>query len=134
MDHLLPPDIVEAGQAFPGALAACGDLDTLLRLKGAYVGREGSHAARLMDLLKSAPKEQKRDLGAAVNAFKQQWEEGLKARQAELEAKKQQQGALAARWDPALPPPLPPQGALHPLNRLMDRLVEVFRPLGFHVE
>lgn len=134
MDHLLPVEILEAGRAFPTALAACGDLDALLRLKGAYVGREGSHAARLMDLLKAAPKEQKRDLGAAINALKQQWEEGLKGRQAELEAAKKNLAAQASNWDPALPPPVPAHGALHPLNRLMDRLVEVFRPLGFHVE
>ncbi|WLT31536.1 phenylalanine--tRNA ligase subunit alpha [Geothrix sp. PMB-07] len=134
MDQLLPAEIVEAGGAFPGALAACGDLDALLRLKGAYVGREGSHAARLMELLKVAPKEQKRDLGAAINALKQQWEEGLKVRQAELEAAKKNLNARASQWDPTLPPPVPAQGALHPLNRLMDRLVDVFRPLGFHVE
>ena len=134
MDQLLPPEIVEASQTFPAALAACGDLDALLRLKGAFVGREASHATRLMELLKTAPKEQKRELGAAVNGLKQQWEEGLKARQAELEAAKRKLGALAATWDPALPPPQPPRGALHPLNRLMDRLVDVFRPMGFHVE
>ncbi len=134
MDQLLPPEIVEAGQTFPAALAACGDLDALLRLKGAFVGREASHATRLMELLKTAPKEQKRELGAAINGLKQQWEEGLKVRQAELEAAKRKLGALAASWDPALPPPQPPRGALHPLNRLMDRLVDVFRPMGFHVE
>ena len=134
MDHLLPTEILEAGQAFPEALAACRDLDALLRLKGAYVGREGSHATHLMELLKAAPKEQKRELGAAINGFKQQWEEGLKARQAELESAKKSLNALASSWDPTLPPPTPAQGALNPLNRLMDRLVEVFRPLGFHVE
>jgi phenylalanyl-tRNA synthetase alpha chain len=134
MDQLLPAEILEAGQAFPGALAACGDLDSLLRLKGTYVGREASHAARLMELLKAAPKEQKRDLGAAINALKQQWEVGLKARQAELEIAKKSLNTLASSWDRALPPPTPAQGALNPLNRLMDRLVEVFRPLGFHVE
>ena len=132
MDHLLPPEIAEADRAFPQALAACGDLDALLRLKGVYTGREGSHTARLMDLLKAAPQEQKRELGAAINGFKQAWEEGLKARQAELEAAKK--AAASGTWDTTLPPPLPARGALHPLNRLMDRLVEVFRPLGFHVE
>jgi phenylalanyl-tRNA synthetase alpha chain len=134
MDQLLPVEIIEARQAFPGALAACADLDALLRLKGTYVGREGSHAARLMELLKAAPKEQKRDLGAVINGLKQQWEEGLKARQSELAAARKDRNALATSWDPSLPPPVPAQGALHPLNRLMDRLVEVFRPLGFHVE
>lgn len=130
----LPQDVQEAAEAFQGALAACADLDALNRLKGTYVGREGSHAARLMDLLKAAPKEQKRDLGAAINALKGSWEEGLKARQAELEAARKQAASLATAWDPDLPPPQPARGALHPLNRLMDRLVEVFRPLGYHVE
>ena len=134
MDHLLPPDIIEAGRAFPEALAACGDLNALMRLKGAFVGREGSHAARLMDLLKAAPKEQKRDLGAAINTLKQGWEEGLRIRQAELETARKAQEALASAWDATLPAPTPARGALNPLNRLMDRLVEVFRPLGFHVE
>src|SRR5664279_1704882 len=100
MDHLLPPEIIEAGRVFPAALAACGDLDALLRLKGTYVGREGSHAARLMELLKVAPKEQKRELGAAINALKQQWEEGLKSRQVEIETKKKNRKALVTGWDP----------------------------------
>ena len=130
---LLPPGIAEAQAAFPAALEACADLDSLLRLKGAYVGREGSHAAGLMQLLKDAPKEQKRDLGAAINALKNQWEEALKARQAALEEQKSTRSSAGA-MDPQLPPPLPPRGSLNPLVRLMDRLVDVFRPLGFHVE
>ena len=131
---LLPPEIESAHQAFPAALAACQDLDALLRVKGAYVGREGSHAASLMDLLKAAPKERKRELGAAANALKTGWEAALKLRQEELEEARKRTRALANTWDPELPPPLPAQGALHPLNRLMDRLVDVFRPLGYHVE
>ncbi len=132
--NLLSPEVREAEQQFPRLLAACADLDALMRLKGEFVGREGSHAARMMELLKAAPKEQKRDLGAAINGLKGHWEEGLKARQIELETSKQQTASLASRWDPDLPPPLPPRGAMHPLNRLMDRLIEVFRPLGYHVE
>ena len=128
----LPADILEARKAFAGALAACVDLDSLMRLKGAYIGREGSHSARLMTLLKEAPKEQKRELGASINALKGRWEEALKGRQAELEISRK--GRASATWDPELPPPMPPRGAMHPLVRLMDRLVDVFRPLGFHVE
>lgn len=131
---LLPAEILEAQQAFPEALATCKDLDGLMRLKGAYTGREGSHAARLMEILKGAPKEQKRELGAAINALKNTWEEALKARQGELEEARKRAASLGNAWDPDLPPPMPPQGALNPLNRLIDRLVDVFRPLGYHVE
>nr|WP_320132748.1 phenylalanine--tRNA ligase subunit alpha [uncultured Holophaga sp.] len=131
---LLPPDLCEAEQGFPSALEACRDLDALMRLKGAYTGREGSHAARMMELLKAAPKDQKRELGASINALKSQWEEAIKARQLALEEARKSQAALAQSWDPELPPPVPAKGAKHPLNRLMDRMVEVFRPLGYHVE
>jgi phenylalanyl-tRNA synthetase alpha chain len=131
---LLPKDIVEADERFPETLAACGDMDGLLRVKGAYVGREGSHAARLMSLLKEAPKDQKRELGASINALKNKWEEALKARQADLEEAKKRGATLAQSWDPDLPPPMPQRGAMNPLNRLVDRLVDVFRPLGYHVE
>jgi phenylalanyl-tRNA synthetase alpha chain len=128
----LPTDILDANAAFPDALAACADLDALMRLKGAFTGRDGSHSSRLMTLLKEAPKEQKRDLGAAINALKGRWEEALKARQSVLECSRQRKPAGAL--DPDMPPPLPPKGGLHPLVRLVDSLVEVFRPLGFHVE
>lgn len=131
---LLPIDILEAQQNFEPALSQCADVDSLLRLKGAYIGREGSHAARLMEILKAAPKEQKRELGAAINALKNQWEEALKARQTALEEARKRLSSLSAAWDPALPPPVPAKGALHPLNALIGRLVDVFRPLGYHVE
>ncbi|MBK8793519.1 MAG: phenylalanine--tRNA ligase subunit alpha [Holophaga sp.] len=131
---LLPPDITAAHSGFELAVAACADLDALMRLKGEFTGRDGSHAARMMDLLKTAPKEQKRELGAAINGLKNAWEESIKKRQSELEASKKRGTSLASSWDPDLPPPMPAHGARHPLNRLMDRLVDVFRPLGYHVE
>ncbi len=131
---LLPPDITAAHSGFELAVAACADLDALMRVKGEFTGRDGSHAARMMDLLKTAPKEQKRELGAAINGLKNAWEESIKKRQSELEASKKRGASLASSWDPDLPPPMPAHGARHPLNRLMDRLVDVFRPLGYHVE
>lgn len=131
---LLPPDIADAARSFPDALASCQDLDALNRLKGAYLGKDGSHAARLMELLKTAPKEQKRELGAAINLAKNAWEEALKAKSVELEVARKRLAALANAWDPDLPPPMPARGSMNPLNRLVDRLVDVFRPLGYHVE
>ena len=131
---LLPPEIEVAHANFSGLLSACADVDSFNRLKGAYVGREGSHAARLMELLKTAPKEQKRELGAVINGLKQTWEEGLKMKAAEMDSARKAAEAVRNAWDPALPAPEPSKGALHPLNRLTDRLVEVFRPLGYHVE
>jgi len=131
---LLPDDMAEACERFPAALSACASLDELNRLKGVYTGRDGSLSARMMESLKSSPKEQKRDLGAAINTLKKTWEEGLKARLTELESEKKRLDSVKNAWDATLPPPMPPAGALHPLNRLMDRLVDVFRPLGYHVE
>ena len=132
--HLLPSEIEKARDDFASHLDACADLDAVMRLKGTYLGRDGSFAAKMMDILKSAPKEQKRDLGAAINALKNYWEEALKARQTGLEELRKQRAAQALAWDVTLPPPMPSKGALHPLTRLIDKLVDVFRPLGYHVE
>ncbi len=131
---LLPTEMVEACDDFSSALSTCSTLDELNRLKGIYIGREGSFSSRLMDALKKAPKEQKRNLGAVVNGLKKTWEDAIKVRQSELETAKQHLDSAKNAWDATLPPPTPPTGALHPLNRLMDRLVDVFRPLGYHVE
>ena len=131
---LLPLDMADAANRFPDALAGCADTDSLNRVKGAYTGRDGSFSARLMELLKAAPKAKKRELGATINGLKKTWEDAIKIRQAELETAKKSVEATKNAWDETMPPPLPPKGSLHPLNRLIDRLVDVFRPLGYHVE
>jgi phenylalanyl-tRNA synthetase alpha chain len=131
---LLPPEVERAHADFASLLEACADLDSVMRLKGMYLGRDGSFASKMMEALKAAPKEQKKNLGSAINAIKGQWEQSLKVRQSELEELRKQRAAKASAWDMTLPPPLPPKGALHPLTRLIDRLVYIFRPLGYHVE
>jgi phenylalanyl-tRNA synthetase alpha chain len=88
----------------------------------------------MMEILKEAPKDQKKGLGAAINALKNQWEECIKSRLAHLQDLRKQQAAQALAWDITLPPPMPTKGALHPLTRLIDRLVDIFRPLGYHIE
>ena len=132
--NLLPPEIGRAAEEFGGLLESCADLDAVMRLKGVYLGRDDSIVDRMMSFLKAAPKEQKRELGVVINALKSQWEEALKLRHSDLQEMRRRQAASASAWDITLPPPMPPKGALHPLTRLIDRLVDIFRPLGYHIE
>jgi phenylalanyl-tRNA synthetase alpha chain len=134
MDTLLPEEIEIARDDFSSRLEACADLDAVMRLKGAYLGRDGSYAAQMMDILRAAPKEQKKELGASINVLKNQWEDAIRERQSSLQESLRQRAAAALAWDATLPPPMPPRGALHPLTRLIDKLVDIFRPLGYHVE
>lgn len=132
---LLPPEIVDAHHNLPRALALCTNLDEIMRLKGSYIGRERSHASSLIGMLKIAPKDKKRELGSVINFLKNDWEESIKHRLGELEqAQKQLLSMSSSSWDSSLPPPMPPMGSLHPLIRLMDHLVDIFRPLGYHIE
>ncbi len=126
--------MLAARGAFDQELTACETLDDCQRLKGKYVGRDGSLASEAMPAMRGIPVAHKQTLGAEINSIKKTWEEKIKARQIELEAARKKHTSLTDQWDPTLTPPVPARGALHPLNRLMDRLVEVFRPLGFHVE
>ncbi|MBI4911488.1 MAG: phenylalanine--tRNA ligase subunit alpha [Acidobacteria bacterium] len=126
--------MLEAQGEFEVQLAACGSIDECQRLKGRFLGRTESLAAEAMTAMKAIPAEHKRSLGGEINRIKAAWEEALRARQISLETRQKSQASSSTAWDPDLPPPTPARGSLNPLVRLMDRLVEVFRPLGFHVE
>ncbi|MCL1893126.1 MAG: phenylalanine--tRNA ligase subunit alpha [Holophagaceae bacterium] len=131
---LLPSEIEKAATEFGLLLEKCSNLDAAMRLKGQYIGREDSFVAQMMGLLRVAPKEQKRELGATINELKSIWENALRDRQSLLVEERRRNDASALAWDNTLPPPMPLKGALHPLTSLIDRLVEIFRPLGYHVE
>ena len=134
LSPLLPPKLVDAYQKFPAALGSCLSIDAVMRLKGAFIGRENSHILRLMDLLKRAPNDRKKELGTSINFIKCQWEEAIKCRLSQLEKSQQRIATLTNNWDSSLPPPLPPVGGIHPLMNLMNYIVDIFQPMGFHVE
>jgi phenylalanyl-tRNA synthetase alpha chain len=114
-------------------LAAVPGLDAgaLAAERIAVLGRkQGALTAALKSLPGLAPEERKR-FGALANRLKQAFEEAFSAREAELAA---QAGAAGApEVDLSMPGRGRWIGALHPVTRVLDEMVAVFRELGFAV-
>ena len=112
--------------------SAAGDPASLENAKARFLGKQGELTA-LQSTLKSAPPEQRRELGAKFNAAKQQIEAGLEARRSQLAEAK-----LAARLgeeslDPTLPARGRGRGSVHPVIRTWQRIEEIWRSIGFEV-
>jgi phenylalanyl-tRNA synthetase alpha chain len=114
---------LEARAAF--ALAAAGDATALETVRLQYFSRNGELAA-VTARLKDVPKEEKPAVGRRLNEVKQALESAFEARKEELESARE-----TADLDLTLPGRPVPMGGLHPITQVTDRMVRIFRRLGF---
>ncbi|MGH7340919.1 MAG: phenylalanine--tRNA ligase subunit alpha, partial [Candidatus Rokuibacteriota bacterium] len=97
-----------------------------------FLGRQGA-LTQLLRSLGTLPAAERPLVGAAANEAKRELEALLEgrlgdARQAERASARRQQ-----RLDLTLPGRRPPLGAVHPLSRVHDEIIDVFAGLGFSV-
>jgi phenylalanyl-tRNA synthetase alpha chain len=122
-------DIEPLKQAALAEFAAAPDLAALERAKGAQLGPQGKFTG-LMKQLGTLPKEEKPAAGKLVNQAKVELEAALASRRAELEMK----AALPKEpTDFTLPGRRRAFGRLHPLTRVTEDIVRIFRRIGFAV-
>jgi len=105
------------------------DPKSLEAVRVKYVGRNGALTAAL-DKLREVPKEEKPVVGKLSNEIKTWLAGELEALQAKLGA--QARGA-GQHVDITLPGRRPHVGKLHPLTQIAERIVTIFRRLGFAV-
>jgi phenylalanyl-tRNA synthetase alpha chain len=114
--------------AFERELAAAASLNDAKSLRDRYLGRKHSIVASWMQLLGSAPPDQKKAIGQHANALKV----AIEARwQAYEEAA--QNAAPAGGVDVTLPGRRPQLGHRHPLTVVRDRMEEIFTRMGFAI-
>jgi phenylalanyl-tRNA synthetase alpha chain len=112
--------------------SAAGDPASLENAKARFVGKAGELTA-LQSTLKSAPPEQRRELGAQFNAAKQKIEAALEARRGELAEGKLASKLTEEAFDVSLPGRERGRGGLHPVIRTWQRIEEIWRSIGFEV-
>ena len=112
--------------------SAAGDPASLENAKARFVGKAGELTA-LQSTLKSAPPEQRRELGAQFNAAKQKIEAALEARRGELAEAKLASKLTEEAFDVSLPGRGRGRGGLHPVIRTWQRIEEIWRSIGFEV-
>jgi phenylalanyl-tRNA synthetase alpha chain len=126
---LLVDELVSQAQE---RFAAAPDAAALENIKARFLGKDGALTMLLKGLTKLTP-EQKRELGSRVNLAKQQIEQLLNQRRAEL-AQAELDARLASETiDVTLPGRGLASGGVHPINRSLERVEAIFRSIGFDV-
>jgi phenylalanyl-tRNA synthetase alpha chain len=106
--------------------------DDLMRLKAAYLGKQG-HLTAVLKTLGTLPPEERPAVGAQVNELKERIEQRVKVLTASLAERKKSDRLRAESVDVTLPGRAVPPGGLHPITRLLDEVEGIFRSIGFGV-
>ena len=125
----------ELTQTVSGALAAVATAASLAELdeqRVRYLGKKGELTQHLKQLGQLDP-DARRARGAAVNARQAPREQGVAARQEQLEAEELTRKLWSERVDVTLPGRRQAMGGLHPVTRTIERMEAFFESVGFEV-
>ena len=114
------------------AIEAASDVAALNDLRVRYLGKKGLLTARLREL-GALPAEERRVAGQAINQHKQALEAAFEARKAALERSAVEARLAGESIDVTLPGMRPAGGGLHLLTLVTNRLLDVFKALGYEV-
>ena len=128
MPDLLPSSesVVLLVKDFERELAAAASARDAQSLRDRYLGRKNSIVASWMQLIASAPPDQKKNIGRYANELKQ----AVEARWVQYE-ETARDVAPAGGIDVTLPGRAPLLGHRHPLTVVRDQLEEIFTRMGF---
>jgi phenylalanyl-tRNA synthetase alpha chain len=129
------PDVLRSvEQSFLAELAgAKADGEALQRIRSQYFGPKGK-VTLLLRSVGQLPAEQRREAGQSTNAVKQRLEGELDRVAKELEAHALERDLKKSRMDMTLGGRRSrPRGAVHPVNRIVREITDIFHRMGFTV-
>ncbi len=106
----------------------------LERLKVKYLGRKEGLVTGLLKAIPQIDPAKRKDYGRAVNQLKEKVTNGITRRLRELQEEKVQRKLLEEKVNVHLPGRPFPVGAVHPISRVMDEIIDIFLSMGFEVE
>ncbi len=121
--------VAEQLAAFEAELAAAQSMRDAQAVRDRFLGRKNSVVAGWMQLIASAPVDQKKLIGKYANDLKQQIEARWTAYQEAAAADERPAGAV----DVTLPGRTPRLGRRHPLTVVRDRMESIFSAMGFTI-
>jgi phenylalanyl-tRNA synthetase alpha chain len=96
-----------------------------------YFGRERGELSAILKNLGKLPPEQRKTVGQAANALKQELEQLLDARSQELEQQERIAALEREQLDVTLPGRQIPRGHIHPISQTIRDVSRIFRLMGF---
>ena len=113
-------------------LESLPDKKELEELRVKVMGKKGS-LTELLRGMGALPAEERPKAGQMVNQLRQELEARFTAREAELEAALKERRLAEERIDVTMPGKKTAVGSLHPLNSVLDQLIDIFQSMGFDV-
>ena len=111
---------------------AAEDSRALYEVKMKFLGRTGKVTA-LLKGMKEIAQEARPAFGKRVNALREALEEKFAALEEKVKQKELEKKLAGENIDVTMPGRHTKQGALHPVTRVKDRLIDLFSGMGFEV-
>lgn len=125
--------LVAFGERFRESFAGCADEPALRQAKAEVLGKKGELTALLKRMGEVSP-DKRKAIGELVNRTKSAVEDAFERQLGALLAAKRKADLEAPPYDLSLPGRLPAaRGHTHPLTRVKDEILDIFRSLGFEV-
>ncbi|HEX5036427.1 MAG TPA: phenylalanine--tRNA ligase subunit alpha, partial [bacterium] len=106
--------------------------DDLVRLKAAYLGKQG-HLTSVLKTLGTLPAEERPVVGAKVNQLKVRIEAAVRDLTESLAERKKSEKLKTESVDITLPGRAVERGGLHPITSVLQTIEDIFRDIGFSV-
>ncbi len=126
-------DHLSLKESFLSEIGAISDRGELQQLKAKYTGRKGLVTTQLK-ALSSIPHDQRPAFGKAVNELKEFVEQVIAQKEAALGDAEKRKRLSAEKIDITLPGKSLYAGRVHPLNRVLGEIKDIFVSAGFSIE
>ncbi len=114
------------------ALANANDLNQLDQVRVNYLGKKGLFTLQMKELGSLEP-EQRKAAGQVINTARDNFQEALEARKADLESSELNARLANERIDVSLPGRGQATAGLHPVTITLRRIAKIFASVGFDV-
>jgi phenylalanyl-tRNA synthetase alpha chain len=128
----LETDLMAMKEAATRAIAAAATLEELEQLRIGYLGKKGQLSKVLGGMGKLSAEDRPR-IGALANDVKDLIQSHLDQGKTALEAAQIEAQLATETLDVTMPGIFQPQGQIHPINSIIDRIVDIFVGLGYTV-
>ena len=113
-------------------LKALNDPKELEEFRVRYLGKKGS-VTGLLRGMGALPAEERPQMGQLVNQLRQELDEAIAEKSATLQSAIQQAKLQEEKLDVTMPGTKTAPGGLHPLNVVLDDIIDIFQSMGFDV-
>jgi phenylalanyl-tRNA synthetase alpha chain len=115
---------------FQKGLPTASSTEELFQFKSKFLGKSGA-LSDVLKGLKDATPEERRQIGAAANQLRDEFESAIQAKLNNLENAEIEKKLQSEKVDVTLPGRKKRMGAVHPLTATSDRILDIFYRLGF---